>query len=79
MAIAPLSPQDWKALRSLANTSELTFGVALVDKIKAGKRSWTPDNAIEVHVVTNGSIPCWKLRPDLWSEGQIPPALEIAG
>ena len=26
-----------------------------------------------IHYATNGAIPCWSLRPDLWTEGQIPP------
>ena len=29
--------------------------------------------AILIHYATQGATPCWTLRPDLWTEGQIPP------
>lgn len=34
-----------------------------------------PQLAISIHYASNGEIPCWKLRPDIWREGQVPPAL----
>lgn len=70
-----LTPEQWALIRRLARTDQFTFGVALVDKIKAGERRWTDDNAIEVHRVTNGAVCCWSLRPDHFREGQLPPAL----
>jgi len=70
-----LSPPEWLLLRQWAREGRFTFGVALVDKIKGGGRRWTDDNAIEVHRISKGEIPCWKLRPDHWAEGQLPPCL----
>ena len=34
-----------------------------------------PETACLIHFHSEGAIPCWTLRPDLWSEGQIPPLL----
>lgn len=34
------------------------------------------ETAITIHRATGGEIPCWDLRPDLWSPGQLPPALQ---
>ena len=35
----------------------------------------SPELACQIHYRSDGAIPCWTLRPDLWSEGQIPPLL----
>ena len=70
-----LSSPDWTLLRQMAREGQFSFGVALIDKIKGGDRRWTEDNALEVHRISNGVIPCWKVRPDLWGEGYIPPCL----
>jgi len=35
----------------------------------------TPETACQIHLHSEGEIPCWTLRPDLWAEGQIPPRL----
>lgn len=51
------------------------MGLDTLNKIKAGHRRFTEENAITIHSVTNGEFPCWVLRPDLWSEGQVPPSL----
>jgi len=59
----------------MAREGKFSFSVALVDKIKGGGRRWTEGNAIEVHRVSNGEIPCWKVRPDIWAEGWVPPCL----
>lgn len=32
-----------------------------------------PALAVAIHWATDGVVPCWALRPDLWREGQIPP------
>lgn len=71
-----LSQQDWLRLRRLAAAGVFSFKVGLVDKIKGDRtRRWTEDAALEIHRVTNGEIPCWSVRPDLWAPGQIPPAV----
>jgi len=70
-----LTPDQWARVRLLARTDQFSFGVALVDKIKAGERPWTDKNALEVHRVTKGEVPCWAMRPDIFREGQLPPAL----
>lgn len=70
-----LPPPDWAAIRSLARAGKLSVGVALIKKIKAGQKRFTTEVATEIHRVTDGEIPCWRLRPDLWSEGQVPPSL----
>ena len=73
-----LTLEDWALLRKLARENALSIGGDLLKKIKAGHRRWTEDLAIEIHVVTSGSIPCWVLRPDLWAPGQIPPAVHAS-
>lgn len=70
-----LLASDWATLRKLAREGRISIGKALIDKIKAGHRRWTDEVVIEVHRVTDGAIPCWSLRPDLWAPGQIPPCL----
>lgn len=38
----------------------------------------SPKTVKAIHWATGGAVPAWKLRPDLWSEGQIPPAPHAA-
>lgn len=67
---------DWKFLRSACRAGKVNLSQDLLSKIKAGKRRFTEDSAIEIHLATKGVIPCWRVRPDLWAPGQFPPALE---
>jgi len=70
-----LTPQDWATLRKMAREGALPFSAALVDKIKAGDRAWTHQNAMAIHLATGGNIPCWCLLPNVWAPGQIPPGV----
>lgn len=48
---------------------------ALNDVNEAGVHNCSPELAIAIHRATEGAIPCWDLRPDLWAVGQLPPGL----
>lgn len=42
---------------------------------ESGVHVCSPELAERIHRESNGAIPCWVLRPDLWAEGQVPPGL----
>lgn len=69
---------NWPRLRELCRAGSLPVGIETLNKIKAGTRRFTEENAIAIHRATHGEFPCWVLRPDLWSEGQFPPSLDLA-
>ena len=55
---------------------------ALGDFDSSGVHNCSTDLAIAVHresLALGHLIPCWVLRPDVWSEGQLPPALQSLG
>ena len=64
-----------KSLRSIA----LAIGVEPSTVWRAVNRkdgySASPELACQIHFHSDGAIPCWTLRSDLWAEGQIPPLL----
>ena len=61
----PIRPE---ALALRIGCNKVTIYRALAGKGK-------PETACQIHFHSDGAIPCWTLRPDLWSEGQIPPLL----
>ncbi len=34
--------------------------------------------AAAIHHTTGGAVTCWELRPDLWANGQVPPAPHVS-
>jgi DNA-binding transcriptional regulator YdaS (Cro superfamily) len=38
------------------------------------RRHVTAEMACAIHHATEGGVPAWKLRPDLWHVGQLPPS-----
>lgn len=73
-----ITAAEWATLRDLARRDLLPVGLGLIKRVKSGKGRITEDCAIAIHRVTKGAIPVWKIRPDLWAAGQIPPALKVA-
>ena len=46
----------------------------LVSQLCSTARSISGEHAAAIHRATEGRVPCWALRPDLWPEGAEPPA-----
>ena len=38
-----------------------------------GKGPCSAELVVLIHFASCGAIPCWKLKPKIWREGQIPP------
>jgi hypothetical protein len=70
-----LTPPEWATLRAIARAGKLPVGVGLVKRVQGGKGRITEDCAIAIHQATAGVLPVWKIRPDLWAPGMLPPAL----
>jgi hypothetical protein len=52
---------------------------ALNDFDAAGIHNCSTDLATAIHresLAMGHLIPCWVLRPDVWSQGQLPPAIQ---
>ena len=44
---------------------------AVYEALRRGRVS--PEMACAIHHATDGEVPAWRLRPDLWAVGQSPP------
>jgi hypothetical protein len=70
-----LTSLEWDLLGQLIQEGRLPIKSNTLRAIRYRTRRWTDELAIAVHAATNGKIPCWKIRPDHYTEGVVPPCL----
>ena len=70
-----ITPMEWQLILELVNTGRVDVARDLIYKVRAGKQDCSERLAIAIHKATDGSIPCWKLRPKTWQPGDLPPCL----
>lgn len=65
--MAKLTPEQRELLKALARKGLIPYteGSAIRLSFSGG---WSSKGAMEIHLATEGIIPCWDLRPDIWKD-----------